>query len=451
MWQLLQIEVYKIFKRPRTYIAFAVIAFIILLIQVALKFGGEEYVGFLMSGVNESFEVPTKQILNGYLVCYIILNLLLIHVPILVALIAGDMISGEANMGTLRLLASKPVSRTRLLLIKFTAASLYTFLLLIWVALLSLLLSILLFGTNDLFVARELDSNIIAGSDVLWRYIAAFGFAAIGLITVTSLAFMLSTFADNSIGPVVATVCVIIVFTILTQMQIPLYDETIKPYLFTTHMLGWKGFFYVKGQEGETIKGSIENLPAVIRRGLVLIGYAVGFLFILIWQFRKKDIFSLKKVYGIYFIPKGSVNINLNNIFLNTYGFDIIDVGKEKVTNLRIIKLLPKDENTDVVLSTLYNNEVQSLIKKSKTTTKDNGTYELEMIYGKHSDYGLADKVIFSFNTKDYKLPKGVTFDYDDGNKKEQTPDKLKNKKGKVEISYSNYAINKGVPDSVFQ
>jgi ABC-2 type transport system permease protein len=125
MRQLLQIEIYKIFKRPRTYIAFAVIGFIILLIQVALKFGGEEYVSFLMSGVNESFEVPTKQILNGYLVCYIILNLLLIHVPILVALIAGDMISGEANMGTLRLLVSKPVSRTQLLLIKFMAASLY--------------------------------------------------------------------------------------------------------------------------------------------------------------------------------------------------------------------------------------------------------------------------------------------------------------------------------------
>src|SRR5258705_2717241 len=225
-------------------------------------------------------------------ICYIILNLLLIHVPILVALIAGDMISGEANMGTLRLLASKPVSRTRLLLIKFTAASLYTFLLLIWVALLSLLLSILLFGTNDLFVARELDSNIIAGSDVLWRYIAAFGFAAIGLITVTSLTFMLSTFADNSIGPVVATVCVIIVFTILTQMQIPFYDETIKPYLFTTHMLGWKGFFYVKGMEGVTVKGSVESVSSIIKSGLILLAYSAAFLFTAIWYFRKKNILS---------------------------------------------------------------------------------------------------------------------------------------------------------------
>jgi outer membrane lipoprotein-sorting protein len=154
---------------------------------------------------------------------------------------------------------------------------------------------------------------------------------------------------------------------------------------------------------------------------------------------------------GISFIPKGSVNINLNNIFANTTGFDMIDAGKESGTGFRIIKLLPKDENAEIVLSTLYIDESQSLIRKSKTTTKENGTYELEMTYGKYAEYGLADKIIFSFNTKDYKLPKGVTFDYDDGTKKEQTADKLKNKKGKVEITYSNYIINKGVPDSVFQ
>ncbi len=129
----------------------------------------------------------------------------------------------------------------------------------------------------------------------------------------------------------------------------------------------------------------------------------------------------------------------------------MIDMGKEAGTNLRIIKLLPKDENADVVLSTVYIDETLSLIKKAKTTTKENGTYELEMTYGKYASYGLADKVVFSFNTKDYKLPKGITFDYDDGTRRQETPDKLKNKKGKVEISYSSYTINKGVPDSVFR
>lgn len=292
MFRLLQIEVYKIFKRPRTYIAFAVVLVIVLLIQIALKFGGEEYLALLMSGMGDSFDVPARQVLNGYMVCFIILNLLLIHIPILVALVAGDMIAGEANAGTLRLLASKPISRTQWVVVKFAAASIYTILLLLWLAVLSLFLSMLFFGTNSLMVPREFETNIIPASDVLWRYGAAFVFAIIGLITVAALAFMLSVFADNAVGPIVATVCVIIIFTILTSMQIPFYDDTVKPWLFTTHMLGWKGFFYVQGEEGVTIPGSVENLSGIIRSGAILLGYTTVFLAIAVIYFKKKDILS---------------------------------------------------------------------------------------------------------------------------------------------------------------
>lgn len=166
--------------------------------------------------------------------------------------------------------------------------------------------------------------------------------------------------------------------------------------------------------------------------------------------YKKPNKLRINNESGISFIPKGSVNINLNNLFINTTGYDIIDIGKEAKTNFRIIKLLPKDDNGEVVLSTIYIDELQALIKKSKTTTRENGTYELEMSYGMYAEYGLADKVIFTFNTKEYKLPKGITFDYDDGTKKDQAAENLKNKKGKVEIRYSGYIINKGVPDAVF-
>lgn len=168
--------------------------------------------------------------------------------------------------------------------------------------------------------------------------------------------------------------------------------------------------------------------------------------------FKKPNKLRINNESGISFIPKGSVNINLGNIFLaGTDSYDIIDMGNEAGTRLRIIKLLPKEENADVVLSTLYIDETLALIKKAKTTTRENGTYELEMTYGKYADYGLADKIIFSFNTRDYKLPKGVTFDYDDGTKKDQEANKVKSKKGRVEIIYSGYIINKGVNDSVFK
>lgn len=167
--------------------------------------------------------------------------------------------------------------------------------------------------------------------------------------------------------------------------------------------------------------------------------------------YKKPNKLRISNESGISFIPRGSVNINLGNIFLNSTGFDMIDMGKEAKTNFRIIKLLPKDENADVVLSTLYIDEAQSLIRRAKTTTRENGTYELEMTYGKYAGYGLADKVIFTFNTKDYKLPKGVTFDYDDGKRKDDVTEKMQKRKGRIEISYSDYIINKGVDDAVFK
>lgn len=114
MWPLLKIELYKIFKKPRTYIAFAAIAAIVILIQLALYADGGVYLEFAMRSINESFEVE-GHLLNGYFICYTILQTLLVHVPLLIALIAGDAIAGEAAMGTLRLLVTKPVSRTQVL------------------------------------------------------------------------------------------------------------------------------------------------------------------------------------------------------------------------------------------------------------------------------------------------------------------------------------------------
>ncbi len=233
------------------------------------------------------------RLLNGYFICFAILNILLIQMPLLVALISGDEIAGEANMGTLRLSLIRPLSRTEYMLGKFLASLIYTIALLIFLAILALFGSILLFGTNDLVVFRATSIHQMSADDVMWRYVAAFGYATVALTTVSSLAFLLSVFAENSIGPIIATMSIVIVFTILSEMNIPLYDRTIKPYLFTTHMVAWKGFFYVKSNaEGTTIKGSIENLPAILRSLSVLLVYIFLCTGAAIWVFRKKDILS---------------------------------------------------------------------------------------------------------------------------------------------------------------
>ena len=169
--------------------------------------------------------------------------------------------------------------------------------------------------------------------------------------------------------------------------------------------------------------------------------------------FKNPNKFKLISEKGLSFVPKGSLSINLNNIFTDN-NFTIIDAGFDKIdnANVRVAKLLPNDENSDLVLTTLYIDPVNFLILKSKTTTKENGTYELKMRYKKYSIYGLPDEILFSFNAKDYKLPKGITFDFDDGTSNKQTANKTeKAKKGFVEIMLSKYIINKGLNDNIFK
>lgn len=164
--------------------------------------------------------------------------------------------------------------------------------------------------------------------------------------------------------------------------------------------------------------------------------------------FKRPDKLKIRNDKGISLVPKGAVTISLNNLLKGSY--TAIDAGADTAGGhpVRVIKLLPQDENGDLILATLYIDASRLLVLKARTTTRDNGTYEVQMTYGKYSAYSLPDKVIFTFNTKDYKLPKGITFDYDDGSAKKQSAAPAK---GKVELDYHNYTINKGVPDSAFR
>src|SRR6188768_950220 len=95
--------------------------------------------------------------------------------------------------------------------------------------------------------------------------------------------------------------------------------------------------------------------------------------------YKKPDKMKIVNENGISFIPKGSVNINLSKFLSGSGNYEIVDAGTELSSGLRIFKLLPSDENSEIVLSTLYIDERAELIKKAKNTTRDNGTYELEM------------------------------------------------------------------------
>ncbi len=241
MLELIKIETYKIATKPRSYIGFAAILAIVGLIQVALYADGQSYLDLLTQSLNQSFQIEGMDF-NGNLVGFIILQTLIIQMPLLVALVSGDAISGEIQGGTIRSLLTKPVSRSRIVWAKFAAAELYTFLLILWLGILAWLGSLLLFGNGDLVVLKSDSLVIVRAADSVWRFAAAFAVAFLSLSVVVALSFLLSAFAENSIAPIIITMSIILLFTIIGTFDIPVFNS-VKPFLFTTHMIIWRNFF----------------------------------------------------------------------------------------------------------------------------------------------------------------------------------------------------------------
>jgi outer membrane lipoprotein-sorting protein len=167
--------------------------------------------------------------------------------------------------------------------------------------------------------------------------------------------------------------------------------------------------------------------------------------------YKRPDRIKIKNENGVSFIPKGSVNINMNNV-LGLNNFEAVEGAAETVNGIscKVVKIFPVSDEENITRATLYIDEKQLLVIKSVISTRENGTYELLMTYKKYAAYGLPDKVELTFNTRDYKLPKGLSIDYDNGTNKQPASNE-KNNKGKVEITYTSYEINKGVSDDVFK
>lgn len=278
MRTLLNIELYKIFSKWRTYIGFIVIFVLVLLFEIAMAIEGENYFNFLTANLQKTFFV-TGNFINGYLIGYIMLMTLTFDIPFLIALVAGDLLAGEATAGTYRVLITRPVSRFKIVTSKFIAGVIYTNLLILFLAFMSLVLGLLFFGTGELIVFKN-KIFVLAENDILWRFIIAYGFASLSMCTVTALALLFSSLVENAIGPIIATVAVIIVFLIIGALDIGFLHE-IKPYLFTTYMNKWRGLF---------VKPA--DLSEIISAGVILLGHMIVFFGAAIFIFRKKDILS---------------------------------------------------------------------------------------------------------------------------------------------------------------
>ncbi len=278
-WNSTYNELLKIAAKPRSYISIAGITIIVGIILVAMQIDGMTYISFITQPFEQSLNFEGN-ILNGNLMAFIILQLVIIHIPLLIAFVTGDMVSGEGAMGTIRMLLTKPISRTQILMSKYLAGCAYTFIVLLWMGFMAVVVAKFIFGIGDLMVLKSDGLDIIQADDIPWRFLCGFGLAYLSLITVATLALCLSCFSENSIGPIVATMGIIIVFTIIGSLDVPLFDN-VRPLLFTTHMAAWRSFF--------------ENPPPydeIIKSVVILLTYITVLLTVAIQQFKKKDILS---------------------------------------------------------------------------------------------------------------------------------------------------------------
>jgi ABC-2 type transport system permease protein len=272
-------EFIKILAKPRSYLGIGALTLLIAIILFAMKADGSSFISFVTASFEQTLSF-NGNILNGNLIAFIILQMLIVHIPLLVALVTGDLISGEAAMGTVRMLATKPISRTNIVLSKFIAGAVYTLILTIWLGFLALIVAKWIFGTGDLIVLNSDGLVILKSDDILWRYGLSFLVAFLALLTISTLSICLSAFAENSIGPIVSTMAIIILFTIIGSLDVSVFDN-VKPYLFTTHMASWRSFF-----EDPVPWGRIqESIIILLIHNVVLVSIAV-------LKFNKKDITS---------------------------------------------------------------------------------------------------------------------------------------------------------------
>lgn len=240
MARLLWAEIVKTFFKKRTYLGFLIVLVVIPIVELAFKAEGGRFLRMATRNLANDFFI-LGNLFNGWFVAYQVMNALWIHVPLLITFVAGDMLAGEATAGTYRLLLIKPVSRTRILAAKYLATVLYVILFVAFLGVVSVGLATMLLGTGDLVVIQR-GILVLPADDVAWRFIVAYILAVAPMLTIASIAFFISSFVENAIGPIVATMGVVIVLTIITVLPVESL-EGIRGYLFTYHMVVWQKVF----------------------------------------------------------------------------------------------------------------------------------------------------------------------------------------------------------------
>lgn len=229
--------------RQRTYLSIGLMAVLVLLIFWGLKSEGESALDYLLKTLSDNF-IINGNILNGYLASFLILNTLWIHIPVLIVIVTGDLFSSELETGTIRLLLTRPVKRYQLVAVKQLTAVLFVLAFMLFWALITLWPGLLLFGRGDLVVIFG-GLQILEEAELLWRFMAAFGFALLGMSALAIFSVTVSFFTRKSLITILISLGILVISTLL-QTLAPSIFKGWEIFLITHHLAQWQLFFYTQ-------------------------------------------------------------------------------------------------------------------------------------------------------------------------------------------------------------
>jgi ABC-2 type transport system permease protein len=227
-------EMRLLLTRRRNWILLAVLAVVPVFIGVAVKLSnpgggdGPQFIGRITG--------------NGLFLVFTAITVAIpFFLPLVIGVIAGDSIAGEAGQGTLRYLLTVPVPRGRLLAVKTLGVATFTALAVVLVAVIGLITGALLFGVHSLVL---LSGDTVGIGNALLRTLGVVVYVTIALFGLAAGGLFISTLTENAIAAMAATVSIAVFSALLDAVP---QLSAIHPVLLTHH---WLDF-------GELLRSSI--------------------------------------------------------------------------------------------------------------------------------------------------------------------------------------------------
>ena len=133
---------------------------------------------------------------------------------------------------------------------------------------------------------------------------------------------------------------------------------------------------------------------------------------------------------GFAFLPKKEIGATISDLFKK----DFIALELNRENNLKVIKIIPMDIESEIVTGQFWINE-NKLIEKMTFITKDKGSFDAEFIYNQ-IQHDLPSKIMMRFNVKNQEMPAILTGDLESYN---QSTEEDEVSKGSITINYFNH------------